>query len=129
MVLADDGTVQLLAGRCESCGTLVFPAPTACPVCASTDIAGSEVGRTGGTLFLWTVVQTAPPGYEGPVPYGFGVVELDEGMRVLGRLLANDASDLIEGMRMRCVADVVATDDDGGPLVAWGFAPDEAGPA
>ena len=31
-----------------------------------------------------------PPGYLGEVPFGFGVVELDEGLRVLGRLTESD---------------------------------------
>ena len=65
-----------------------------------------------------TKVQIAPPGYEGPVPYGFGIVELDDGIRVLGRLEGDgDPDGLAFGQRMRCVVD---------PLGVWAFAPDGA---
>ena len=44
------------------------PAPTTCE-----EVRLSDVGR----LWAWTAVTAAPPGYEGPVPYGFGIVELE----------------------------------------------------
>ncbi len=50
---------------------------------------------TSGRLWLWTAVTSAPPGYAGPVPYGFGVVELDGvGLRVVGRLTESDPANL-----------------------------------
>ena len=60
-----------------------------------------------------------PPGYEGPVPYGFGVVELDGvGLRVVSRLTEPDPARLHEGQRMTLV-----TDDVGGGIATWAFAP------
>lgn len=72
----------------------------------------------------WTTVTAAPPGYAGPVPYGFGIVELDEGVRVLARLTPADGDAWTYGQRVRCVADPVGQDPDGRPVVAWAFAPD-----
>jgi len=57
---------------------------------------------THGTLWGWTAVTAAPPGYEGPVPYGFGVVELPaDGLRVVTRLAESDPAALEEGAPMR----------------------------
>jgi uncharacterized OB-fold protein len=63
-------------------------------------------------------VTTAPPGYDGPVPYGFGVVELDGiRLRVVGRLTESDPSALHEGQAMRVTSEQV------GELAVWAFAP------
>ena len=57
---------------------------------------------TDGTLWAWTAVTAPPPGYEGEVPYGFGVVELTaDGLQVITRLTESDPALLIEGMPMR----------------------------
>ena len=121
--VAPDGSAVLLGGRCTSCGRLDFPRPVVCAFCRSDDVAEIELGRTGGAVWAWTSVAAAPPGYEGPVPYGFGIVELDEGIRVITRLTEADPSRVTFGDRVRCVADPVGTDDDGTQTVAWAFEP------
>ena len=58
------------------------------------------------TLWGWTAVTAAPPGYEGPVPFGFGVVELvKEQLRIVTRLREADPSQLEFGQPMTLVAD------------------------
>jgi uncharacterized OB-fold protein len=116
VAFVEDGSCRLLGHRCAGCGSLGFPRAAVCPSCGAADPDPIELGASGGTLFGWTEVSAAPPGYEGPVPYGFGIVELDEGIRVLGRL-AGSVSDMTFGQRMTCVAD---------PLGVWAFAPEAA---
>ena len=72
-----------------------------------------------GHLWAWTAVTHPPPGYEGEVPYGFGVVELNGiGLRIVTRLTEADPSRLHEGQRMTLV-----TDDLGDGVATWAFAP------
>jgi len=123
LVLGADGSVRLAGHRCEVCGVLDVPAAPVCGACGAAEPTPVEVGAGGGTLFGWTAVTVAPPGYDGPVPYGFGIVELDEGVRVLGRLTVADPAALAFGQRMVLVADPVTVDDDGTDLVVWAFAP------
>ncbi len=68
---------------------------------------------------------TAPPGYQGPVPYGLGVVALDgePELRVVGRLTESDPADARAGDRMRTVVPVELDTEDG-PRVTWAFAPE-----
>jgi uncharacterized OB-fold protein len=63
----------------------------------------SEVALSAeGRLWAWTAVNTAPPGYEGDVPYGFGVVELGhDKLQVVTRLVESDPSLLHVGMPLR----------------------------
>lgn len=79
---------------------------------------------TEGRLWAWTAVQAAPPGYEGPVPYGFGVVELPaDGLRIITLLTESDPEALHEGDAM-----AFTTVEVGEGLTAWAFAaPDGQG--
>ena len=91
----------LLGGECGACGRRHFPVAVPCPWCGSDDVA-TVMLSTHGTLWGWTAVTAAPPGYEGPVPYGFGVVELPaDGLRVVTRLTESDPAVLEEGAPMR----------------------------
>ncbi len=81
-----------------------------------------------GKLWTWTAVTTAPPGYRGAVPYGFGVVELPEGLRVVSRLTEPDPTRLAAGQPMHMVVVPVRVDDDGHEVTTYAFAPDAPSP-
>jgi uncharacterized OB-fold protein len=81
-----------------------------------------ELSATG-RLWAWTAVTTAPPGYSGDVPYGFGVVELPEGLRVVTRLTEADPASLSAGQAMTMVVVPISVDDDGRRVVSYAFAP------
>lgn len=123
----DTDGVRLLAGRCEACARLHFPAADTCPYCAAARCAPEAVGPAGH-LRLFTAITSRPPGYAGPVPFGFGVVELDgTGLEVLGRLTEARLDHLAPGLPMRLVVDTVGADPAGLPIVTYAFAP--AGPS
>ena len=110
-------TLVLHGGRSKSSGLYHFPLSDVCPYTGADDVQAVDL-PTSGQLWLWTSVTSAPPGYEGPVPYGFGIVELDGiALRVVGRLTESDPSNLEAGQRMRVVAD----EFDG--ITTWAFAP------
>ncbi len=121
---SDDG-VRLLASRCSKCACLQFPAADTCPYCGHDACAAHAVGPAG-TLFLFTSVASRPPGYRGALPFGFGVVELREGLRVVTRLTEPDPTKLRAGQAMHLVVTPLFTDDDGTPVVSYAFAPDAA---
>jgi uncharacterized OB-fold protein len=114
---------RLLAGHCAACTRSHFPATDVCPYCGEAPCELREVGPHA-TLFLFTTITSQPPGYRGPLPYGFGVVELVEGMRVVTRLTETDATRLRPGLPMRLVVEPLYTDEDGTPVVTYAFAPE-----
>ncbi len=68
-------------------------------------------------------MTASPPGYLGEVPYGFGVVELPEGLRVVTRLTLPDSSwEPGQPMHLR-VAPLGPRDGESEPVVTWEFAP------
>jgi uncharacterized protein len=113
---------QLIGGRCAACERYHFPAASICPYCGAGETARVELSETG-ILWGWTAVTAAPPGYRGEVPFGFGVVELPEGLRVITRLEEADPARLSFGMSVRFALAPLHTDDDGNQVVTYAFAP------
>ncbi len=112
-----DGTITLIGGYSPTSGRYHFPLLDTCPYSGATDVQRVLLTRDA-TLWAWTAVTAAPPGYEGPVPYGFGVVELvDERLRVNTRLREADPASLTFGQPMTLVADELP-----GGVVTWAFA-------
>lgn len=112
---------HLIGAICRSCGRQHFPSTSTCPYCGSREVEDLAL-PTVGRLWAWTAVTAAPPGYAGPVPYGFGVVELGESLRVVTRITEADASALRAGQEMRLVLDEVG-ERDGQAVLSWAFAP------
>jgi uncharacterized OB-fold protein len=111
--------VALIGGYSPSSGRYHFPLAPACPYTGADDVEEVRLSNLG-RLWAWTAVTAAPPGYEGAIPYGFGIVELDaEGLRIVTRLTEPDPSKLEAGQAMRLVADHLP-----GDLVTWSFAPE-----
>ena len=115
-----DGAAHLVGGRCRACGRHQFPRSSLCPYCGADDVAEALLSPDG-TLWAWTAVTAAPPGYRGDVPYGFGVVELPEGLRVITRLTEPDPTRLRFGQDVRLQLVVLHRDDEGRDVLTWAF--------
>jgi uncharacterized OB-fold protein len=120
-LFTDSDAPALLASRCTNCGNVLFPRADACTYCATEDPEPIELSRDG-TLWAWTAVTAPPPGYRGEVPFGVGVVELPEGVRVIARLTESDPSALTAGQQMGLRVVPLHTDDDGNDVVTYAFA-------
>lgn len=66
----------------------------------SADVEWREAsGR--GKLYAWTLVHVPARGFEDVAPYVVAAVELDEGVRVMARLVDTDPKTLKPGARVR----------------------------
>jgi uncharacterized OB-fold protein len=106
----------LVGGFSPTSGRHHFPLADTCPYSGATDVERRRLSRRG-RVWAATTVRVAPPGYVGDAPYGLGVVELPEGLRVIARL---EGAPRV-GDHVVCVPEVVATPD--GPRLTWAFAP------
>ena len=113
---------RLITGRCGRCRRLHFPKASLCPYCTAAEITEEDL-EGAGSLWAWTAVTAPPPGYRGEVPFGFGVVELDEGLRVITRLTEADPARLAAGQRMGLVVVPLHVDDEGHEVVTYAFEP------
>ena len=88
--------LALLGGACATCGALRFPRRPFCAVCQSDAIEERALATTG-TVYTFTIVRAAPPGYVGEPPYAIGLVDLPDGLRVTTTLTADDLGELAIG--------------------------------
>lgn len=122
-----DERPQLIGSRCAQCSATTFPAQDRCPKCSVGDMTQLLLPRQG-TLIAWTT-QGFPPGppYKGPtgkdfVPFGVGLVQLDDVIRVEGRLTEADPDTLEFGMRVELTM-IPLTTDDGDEILTFAFQP------
>lgn len=84
-----------------------------------------------GTLVAWTTQQFAPgPPYKGPsgkdfVPFGVGLVQLGDAIRVEGRLTESDPDKLKFGQQVELTMVPFATDDTGNEIITFAFQPSQ----
>lgn len=86
---------KLMGTRCKKCGTLFAPPRPICTKCHSQELEWTRM-KGNGKLAAFTCIAVAPPfmveeGYDRKHPYCVGVVELEEGPRVVVRIEGVDA--------------------------------------
>ena len=115
---------ELRVQRCPSCGTLRHPPGPMCPACG--DEKPDYVVASGrGTVFSY-VVHHLPPVPGKTLPFVVALVELEEGVRMLGELVDVDPSTVTVGMPVRIALTRI---DDELTMPNWRPAPGEAAPA
>lgn len=121
--LSDLSKVTLMGSRCSSCSETSLGVNAICPNCGNQTVAPLPLSKVG-TLWTYTVVRHKPPGdYKGPdpfVPFGLGLVELPEGVRVLSPL-EGPPEQLKIGLKMEFHAFVRSDERD--PVVQFAFKP------
>ena len=92
---------RFLLKTCRSCGKAHFYPREVCPHCFGADLEWREAsGR--GTIYSYTIaVRPAGPMFEADAPYAVILVDLDEGPRMMSRVVARDREGLRIGARVR----------------------------
>lgn len=123
---------QLIGSTCGSCGATTFPAQEHCPRCGLPDMGGVRLPRRG-RLVSWTTQEFLPKEpYAGGesedtfTPFGVGLVQLGDQVRVEARLTTGDPDELRFDMEVELVVVPFRVDDDGTEIVTFAFAPAES---
>lgn len=128
--LSDLDNLTLAGCKCTSCGETALGSKTICPNCGRDTVKNISLSDRG-VLWSFTVVRHRPPGnYRGPepfVPFGLGLVELPDGLRVLTPIKC-DIEKLKIGLGLQ-FRPYVRKDPDGREVVAFEFEPVNAGAA
>jgi uncharacterized OB-fold protein len=126
-----DDDPKLIGSRCTECGATTFPAQTRCPRCSRTTMSELALPQRG-TLVSWTT-QGFPPviPYAGDetgasfTPFGVGLVQLEDVVRVEARLTESDPAKLRFGMDVELEIVPFYVDDQGDEIMTFAFAPTE----
>jgi len=86
---------KIMGTKCKKCGALALPPRPICVSCSGSELEWVEFKGTG-KLAAFTSITVAPPnmakeGFGRNNPYVVGVVELEEGVKAVARIIGIDA--------------------------------------
>lgn len=110
---------RLIVYRCENCGTIHQWPAIICRKCRSMRLRQSQLPHIG-KLLSFTVVRQAPIGFEEFTPYIVGVVEFEDGTRLLTQLTDCEPDELTTGMEVEAVVRKITQDGQSG-LIIYGY--------
>ena len=123
-----DGEPHLIGGRCKSCGSYFFPRNYIVhkPGCRQWEVEEALLSTRGKLRsYTWHYYQPPAP-FRSPdpfVPYGIGLVELPEGIRVFGIMTGCELKNLRTGMDVELVVEKLYNDEEGNERLTWKFRP------
>ncbi|WP_067693617.1 Zn-ribbon domain-containing OB-fold protein [Nocardia jejuensis] len=124
-----DDDPQLIGSGCGACGAVTWPRQQRCPRCSGPDMTDRLLPRRG-TLIAWTTQGFVPKlPYAGREtgesfePFGIGLVQLGEEVRVETRLTEADPDRLRAGMAVELAFVPLYSEADGTEVVTVAFAP------
>lgn len=123
---------QLIGSRCDACSATTWPKQELCPSCSESRMSEVLLPRRG-TLVAWTTQGFVPKlPYAGTetfetaatfTPFGVGLVQLDDVVRVEARLTEHDPEKLEFGMDVELTFVPFFVDSDGTEILTWAFQP------
>jgi len=126
--LAPDAAAPALRGtRCGDCGALYYPQVVSCrnPECDAKHVVPAQIsGR--GRLYSFTIQRYRPPALfalDPWQPYALGLVDIEDGLRVMG-IVDAPQDDIRIGMPLR-LSTLVLNDDGGNAVVTHSFVADD----
>ncbi len=93
---------ELRYQRCDACDAAVFYPRALCPECGAPNPAWA-VSAGNGTVYACSTVHRAPPAFADQAPYTVLLVDLDEGFRMMSRLVDAEPDSVAIGNRVKAV--------------------------
>lgn len=79
---------ELFIQQCHSCNKNIFYPRSLCPYCFSEEIQWKKASGKG-KVYSYTVVHQAFGPFKEEAPFIVGIVELDEGVRMMTRIISD----------------------------------------
>ena len=106
------GHGRLMALKCIECEKLIIPPRIICPKCSSFKFKWIQLSGKG-KLRTFSFIHIAPKQFSSQAPYIIGIVELEEGLSLSGRIMANKNEKIEIGMDL--IAEFEDTQSEGWP--------------
>jgi uncharacterized OB-fold protein len=110
-----DRYYRILGNKCESCGQEYFPPVTVCPNCHSTKLIDREMPKSG-SLLSYSLQKESVQGFEDQEPMIFGLIRLENGVRIISQLVDIPYESLKEGMKLVAVFRRIKAEGEAGQI-------------
>jgi uncharacterized OB-fold protein len=97
---------KLMGTKCKKCGEIYFPPRADCTKCMSNDMEWRSYSGKG-KLVTFTTIHAAPTGFDDIAPYTIGVVDLQEGGRLLAWVEGVKPEELRIGMELTAIPQIM----------------------
>jgi len=110
-----DRYYRILGNKCDDCGREYFPPVSICKKCHGTKLSDHEMPKCG-KLISYTMQRESVQGFEDQEPMVFGLLELDNGVRIISQIVDLPYDTLKEGMRVSALFRRIRVDGDSGQI-------------
>lgn len=94
---------KLLVQHCKDCGSNIFYPRKFCPECWSDNLDWIEASGRGKVMTFSTAISMVEPRFMDDLPYTLAYIDLDEGVRIMSRIVECDYHDVKIGMEVEVV--------------------------
>lgn len=94
---------KLLIQKCESCKSKIFYPRKRCPECWSDKLGWMQASGKGTVFSFTTAYSMVEPRFMDELPYTIAYVDLDEGVRLMTRIVECKPEDIKIGMKVEVV--------------------------
>ncbi len=110
---------RLVVWRCLNCGAVHHYATSICRRCRSNRVAEDKLPDRA-RLITYTVVKNPPVAFERQAPYIVGLVEFEDGTKLVAGITDCDPEELKPGIELERVVRKIAEDGESG-LIVYGY--------
>ena len=91
----------LIGNKCINCEAVYYPKKYLCK-CTAKDFTDFQLSNKG-ILISYTEIRSAPEEYKDQVPYCLGIIQLEDGPKIIAQITDCTVSDLKIGMPVEAV--------------------------
>jgi uncharacterized OB-fold protein len=110
-----DRYYRMLGSKCEKCSAEFFPPVNICRACKSLELKDVEM-PTVGKVLSYTLQKESVSGFEEQEPMIFGLIELSNGIRVVGQIVDYPYESLKIGSKVKSVFRRIRADGTSGQI-------------
>ena len=105
--------------KCKGCGKIYFPPRLICPGCKSKEFEKTQL-KKDGKILTYTIIRIPPSQFVDQAPYAMGVVELDDGVKLLIQIADCDLEKIDIGMKVRVEFRKIYEEGEAG-IICYGY--------
>ena len=111
---------NLIGVRCETCSENYFPPRKICPKCRRESKLEEAKFEPKGEVITYTIIHSAPEGFEKQTPYIMAIVQLTAGPMLTTQIVDCEMEDIQIGMSVEGVFRKISESGKDGPIY-YGF--------